>query len=75
MNILRAVTEQLHIFTSPERGLAHIDPTRETETPHRSSVSIETEIPHCCFYCSWCASPIVLPHESLGLHFGGPLIR
>jgi hypothetical protein len=75
MNILRAVTEQLHIFTSPERGLAHIDPTLETETPHRSSVSIETEIPHCCFYCSWCASPILLPHESLGLPFGGPLIR
>jgi hypothetical protein len=82
MNILRAVSEQLHLFTSPERGAGHtvsvvpsLSAFGEPETPHRSSISLETEIPHCCFYCSWCAAPVLLPHESLGLPFGGPLIR
>jgi hypothetical protein len=37
--------------------------------------AIETEIPHCCFHCAACGTPILLPHDSLGLPFGGPLIR
>jgi hypothetical protein len=77
MNILRAVSEQLHIFTSPDRVRTDADQASisfaEPEAPHLSSGLIE--IPHCCFYCSWCASPILLPHESLGMPFGGPLVR
>jgi hypothetical protein len=81
MNILRIVTEQLRIFTSPDHAqtdgnsLALSDIDLEQEARHRIASSIEIEIPHCCFYCAWCASPILLPHESLGLPFGGPLIR
>ncbi|MGA8669325.1 MAG: hypothetical protein WB679_05590 [Terracidiphilus sp.] len=82
MNILRAVTDQLHIFASPVRVSAPTDflvppPSTigEPEAPHRSPVSAEIEIPHCCFYCSWCSTPILLPHENLGLPFGGPLVR
>jgi hypothetical protein len=73
MNILRTVKEQLHLLTSPD----HVDSSlsnaiRELEASRRSSL---IEIPHCCFYCAWCASPILLPHESLGMPFGGPLVR
>lgn len=77
MNILRAVSEQLHIFTSPgpmrtEAGQTSIS-FAEPKAPHSASGLIE--VPHCCFYCAWCASPILLPHESLGMPFGGPLVR
>ena len=30
---------------------------------------------HCCFFCSWCAAIISLPHDRLGLMFAGPAIR
>jgi hypothetical protein len=40
-----------------------------------SSTPIETEIPHCCFYCLWCGSAMMFPHDSLGHAFGGPMIR
>jgi hypothetical protein len=77
MNIFRAVSEQLHIFTSPDRLRADVSQTElsglEPEAPRRIISSIE--IPHCCFYCVWCASPILLPHESLGMPFGGPPVR
>jgi hypothetical protein len=79
MNILRSVTEQLHIFTSPDHAQANVgqssSPVPEPEAAHRAFSRIEAEIPHCCFFCAWCASPILLPHESLGMPFGGPLIR
>ncbi|MGO9436873.1 MAG: hypothetical protein ACLPH3_22750 [Terracidiphilus sp.] len=82
MNFLRAVSEQLHIFSSPDRSRANVKSPAppfssivEPELPHHSLLPIETEIPHCCFYCSWCASPILLPHENLGMPFGGPLVR
>jgi hypothetical protein len=82
MNILRTVSKQLRIFTGPDRAgeganslasSSHM--ILESAAPHRASSPIEAESPHCCFYCAWCASPILLPHESLGLPFGGPHIR
>jgi hypothetical protein len=30
---------------------------------------------HCCFHCTWCEGIISLPHDRLGLMFGGPAIR
>jgi hypothetical protein len=30
---------------------------------------------HCCFHCTWCEAIISLPHDRLGLVFGGPAIR
>jgi hypothetical protein len=82
MNILRAVGEQMGIFSSlnsarakqgsfkyPDREVADLD------TAHSIARAVETEIPHCCFYCSWCGLPILLPHESAGLPFGGPAVR
>lgn len=38
-------------------------------TPHRAAT------PHCRFFCRWCGSVILLPHERMGLPFGGPYLR
>lgn len=32
-------------------------------------------LPHCCFYCSWCGEPILLPHDRIGTPFGNPDAR
>lgn len=32
-------------------------------------------LPHCCFYCSWCGEPILLPHDRIGSPFGNPAAR
>jgi hypothetical protein len=82
MNILRAFGEQIGIFAAPERSrqmqaALHLapEPPAKPQTPEPAVATIEAEIPHCCFYCAWCASPILLPHDSLGFAFGGPMIR
>jgi hypothetical protein len=30
---------------------------------------------HCCFYCQTCGSPILLPHDQMGLPFAQPSLR
>ena len=30
---------------------------------------------HCCFMCQSCASPILLPHDQMGLPFANPSVR
>jgi len=82
MNILRAFGEQIGIFTSPDRSrekqLTLVGSGPASAAPPLTAPDvepIEIEIPHCCFYCSWCESPILLPHDSLGFAFGGPQIR
>ncbi len=79
MNILRAFGEQIGIFTSPKdsshKGLSLQPVPVVTAPPDQSAAPIEIEIPHCCFYCSWCAAQILLPHDGLGFAFGGPMIR
>jgi hypothetical protein len=32
-------------------------------------------VSHCCFYCKWCGSPILLPHDRIGSPFGNPSVR
>ncbi len=32
-------------------------------------------VPHCCFYCSWCGQPILLPNDRIGAPFGNPDAR
>ena len=82
MNILRAVGEHIGIFSSPisERAIedSFAEPNRDSplrKTPQAFPAAIETEVPHCCFFCSWCGEKILLAHESAGLPFGGPAIR
>ncbi|HEX3891885.1 MAG TPA: hypothetical protein VHW46_04870 [Terracidiphilus sp.] len=82
MNILRAFKEQIGIYSSPDqtnRKQPSLVPPKEIfEVPTRQeevSSAVQAEVPHCCFYCTWCESPILLPHDSLGFTFGGPMIR
>jgi hypothetical protein len=74
MTLLRVGRSPL--FSSPDQESSK---SASAETAIKAASApwppIETEIPHCCFYCQWCDAPILLPHESLGLPFGGPLIR
>jgi hypothetical protein len=72
MNFLRAFGEQIGILTPAE----HISPEAAVgKQSAQSGAYFGTAIPHCCFYCSWCGSEILLPHDSLGYAFGGPMIR
>ena len=78
MTFLRVVSERVPLFTSPDGG--HSEPSTRIEADQgrlsgREWPAIETEIPHCCFHCAQCATPILLPHDSLGLPFAGPLVR
>jgi hypothetical protein len=82
MNILRSVGQHIGIFSSPDSERARQGsseyPDREAAEPntvHPVEHPVETEIPHCCFFCTWCGLPILLLHESVGLVFGGPAIR
>lgn len=79
MNILRAFGEQIGIFTSPkdssDKRLSLRPMPAVKAAPDQNAAPLEIEIPHCCFYCSWCAAQILLPHDGLGFAFGGPMIR
>jgi hypothetical protein len=80
MTLLRVVNDRFPLFASPDQTRARTASTEQTEIKNGEAAPgavpvIETEIPHCCFYCAQCATPILLPHDSLGLPFGGPLIR
>jgi hypothetical protein len=78
MTFLRVVSERFPLFTSPDqagaKSSAGSDASIDRPLGGRFS-AIEAEIPHCCFNCAQCGTPILLPHDSLGLPFGGPLIR
>ncbi|HUB31316.1 MAG TPA: hypothetical protein VL967_16535 [Terracidiphilus sp.] len=78
MSFLRLTGDALSFFPSPDQSNAKTSPAQQppaASTEDAAPIVIETEIPHCCFYCAWCGSPLLLPHDSLGLPFGGPLIR
>ncbi len=46
--------------------------------PAQAQHAVETpvcSVPHCCFYCSWCGEPILLPNDRIGSPFGHPGAR
>ena len=82
MNILRAFGEQIGIFTSPKDSANNkpslVQPApanKDAEQLYQDTVALDIEVPHCCFYCADCSAQILLPHDSLGFAFGGPMIR
>jgi hypothetical protein len=77
MTLLRVVSDRFPLFASPHQTRASTASTEQTEAKNVEAAvpAIETAIPHCCFYCPRCAMPILLPHDSLGLPFAGPLVR
>lgn len=32
-------------------------------------------VPHCCFYCTWCGHPVLLPNDRIGSPFSNPDAR
>ena len=71
MNLLRAFGEHVGILTPAQ----DISAKTIVQDQPIGIASIEKEIPHCCFYCSWCGSEMLLPHDSLGYAFSGPMVR
>ncbi len=46
--------------------------------PSQAERAVETpvcSVPHCCFYCTWCGQPILLPNDRIGSPFGHPDAR
>lgn len=41
----------------------------------RVTPAVNCSVPHCCFYCSWCGQPILLPNDRIGSPFGNPDAR
>jgi hypothetical protein len=77
MALLRAIGGSTD-FSSPDLNSAKQASSEQDTNAELASgdwIPIETEIPHCCFLCRWCAAPILLPHDAMGLPFGGPLVR
>ncbi|MGB9079486.1 MAG: hypothetical protein WCC26_21820 [Terracidiphilus sp.] len=82
MTLLRAISDRFsHVVSADPDSMQEESADRRRHAPDGNPTAshawpaIETEIPHCCFYCHWCGATILLPHEGLGLPFGGPLIR
>lgn len=83
MNILRAFGEQIGIFTSPKDSNARKPTLVRTDADNLTQPAayqeplapLDIEVPHCCFFCEYCSAQILLPHDSLGFAFGGPMIR
>jgi hypothetical protein len=71
MNLLRVFGEQVGL----RRPIEEISAGAVSLGRPIGSAPIETEIPHCCFYCLWCGTAMLFPHDSLGYAFGGPQIR
>lgn len=55
--------------TYPERSAETLERREEAAAPARAATQ------HCRFYCKWCESPILMPHDKLGLPFAGPFLR
>ena len=78
MTFVRVVSDRFPLFTSPDQTGPNTaaEPQISAHGPFAGRFSaFEADVPHCCFLCAQCATPILLPHDSLGLPFGGPLIR
>ncbi len=53
---------------------------KEKDSPEPIEAVIATgspscSVPHCCFFCSWCGQPILLPNDRIGAPFGNPDAR
>jgi hypothetical protein len=54
--------------------------TREIERDTEPASLVELpsatcSVPHCCFTCSWCEEPILLPNDRIGSPFANPNAR
>jgi len=57
--------------TAAEREASPAVPAQAVPVAERPICSA----PHCCFYCTWCGQPILLPNDRIGSPFGNPDAR
>jgi hypothetical protein len=61
------------VHTSPAIQKAEVACPPVTANPPVAAVRAEAQ--HCRFYCRWCESTIMLPHDKLGNPFANPYLR
>ena len=81
MKFLRNESGQIVLPRTPFSLWSKTAPTELRYTPPgpQPAVAAATPAPavtsHCCFVCRWCGSPILLPHDRMGLPFANPSVR
>ena len=63
---------QLVLVGNPDEKEAEVSATAKVQ---QANPRTTCAVPHCCFYCSWCGEPILLPNDRLGSPFGNPDAR
>jgi hypothetical protein len=80
MDILRDESGYVLILRRPrlwvdgnaaEEAVTPVQPAKEAVVAPEPTCAV----PHCCFYCSWCGEPILLPNDKIGAPFGNPHVR
>ena len=79
MRILREEDGYVLVLRRPALEILGKAEEREQKTPAAKPAPVIPEVscalPHCCFYCSWCGEPILLPHDRMGSPFGAAAAR
>src|SRR5258708_5369289 len=82
MNILSDESGQVLILSQPfgmrakSISPAHSSPAiQKAEAANPLVAAVRAEAQHCRFYCRWCESTIMLPHDKLGNPFASPYLR
>lgn len=82
MKILRDERGEVVILPAPSFGTRGEAVVREKSFGWFKKPAPAAPIPiavrataHCCFFCKWCDTQILLPHERLGMAFGNPVTR
>lgn len=79
MKLLRDESGHVAVIRNP---FAHWSKTAASEQSAEAAIhsvaapkAVKAATLHCCFFCQWCNSPILLPHDQMGLPFAQPSLR
>jgi hypothetical protein len=81
MKFLRSDSGQVLIFRTPSSRVGKAETAQQTpvvpasQPANAAPQAVGAVTSHCCFICQWCASPILLPHDQMGLPFAHPSLR
>lgn len=77
LELLRKEDGALWLTASRAADVPSIKPVAQPEpdAPRVASRPAGRVTPHCRFYCRWCNSILLLPHDRLGMPFGSPALR
>jgi len=62
-------------FGSSTRSTVLEQPAEAPTRREDAGATVRAATQHCRFICKWCESPILLPHDKLGLPFASPFLR